>query len=267
MKRKPKAIAGTTATATSGRRRRLDERGQETEREDDQQAGPARGPVQRHAAQDGVDRVGLDLGSRHRRVARRRRMDVLQRRRRGAHHHDPTAHQRGAHLAGDQVGEGDGVDRPGRAVEVDPGAVLLERRGLDRVARAPGDDRRERGQTAVLVLDALEHAPAALGEVARGGLGADLVQELVAPEHVAAAVLVRLGCGEHDVVCPVDGRDERVVVARRRLLGELDVIDDRPRAVPAQLVDGLRVAAPLERPVIPRVREGLVVDGHDEQVG
>jgi hypothetical protein len=119
----------------------------------------------------------------------------------------------------------------------------------------------------VLVLDPLQHAPAALWEVARGSLGADLVQELVAPEHVAAALLVRLRGGEDDVVGAVDRGDERVVVARGRLLGELDVVDDHPRAVAAQAVDGARVVAARERPVIPSVRERLVVDGDDEQVG
>ena len=243
-----------------------DQRGQEAEREHDQQAGPARRPVQWHATHHGVDRVGLDLGARHRRVARRSRVDVLQRRRCGAHHDDPPAHARGIDTTLDEVRERDGVDRPRRAVEVDPGAVLLERRGLGRVARAPRHDRGQRGQAAVRILHALEHAPRALRQVARGRLGADAVKELVAAEDIAAALVVRLGGGEHDVVGLVHGGDERVVVARRRLLGELDVVDDHPRAVAAQAVDGLRVAAPRERPVKARVRERLVVDGHDEEV-
>ena len=134
------------------------------------------------------------------------------------------------------------------------------------MARAPGDDGGQRRQAAVLVLDALQHAAAALGEVARRRLGADAVQEGVAAEHVAVALLVGLGRRQHDVVRLVDRRDERVVIAWRRLLGELDVVDDHAGAGAAQAVDGLRVAPPLERPVIPRVRERLVVDGHHEQV-
>jgi hypothetical protein len=42
--------------------------------------------------------------------------------------------------------------------------------------------------------------------------------------------------------------------------------DDHAGARAAQAVDGLRVATPLEGPVIPGVGEGLVVDGHHEQV-
>ena len=47
----------------------------------------------------------------------------------------------GLDLARQQVGERDGVDRPRRAVEVDPRPVLLERRRLDRAARAAGPRR------------------------------------------------------------------------------------------------------------------------------
>ena len=73
MKRKTKAIAGTTATATSGRRRRLTSAGRKPSARTMSRPAQRRRPVQRHAAHDGVDRVGLDLGSGHQPVARRRR--------------------------------------------------------------------------------------------------------------------------------------------------------------------------------------------------
>jgi hypothetical protein len=200
MKRKTKAIAGTAATATSGAQAQAEQRGQEAEREDDEQAGPARGPAQRHAAQNGVDRVGLDLGARHELVARRRRVDVLQRRRRR-----PTTTTRPRTRAGSTLpasrSENETVSIvPGGPWKSIQAPSFSNDEALDRVARAPGHDRGQRRQAAVLVLDPLQHAAAALREVARRGLGADLVQELVAPKHVAASSLVRLRRGEHDVV-------------------------------------------------------------------
>jgi hypothetical protein len=78
-------------------------------------------------------------------------------------------------------------------------------------------------------------------------------------------VLVGLGGGQHDVARASHGVDQRVVLARRGLLGELDVVDDGLGAVAAQAVDGLRVARARERPGLPEVVEGLVVDGHDQE--
>ena len=63
-----------------------------------------------------------------------------------------------------------------------------------------------------------------------------------------------------------DRVDQRVVVARGRLLGELDVERDRLRAVLAQAVEHLGVQAARERPLHLEVVERLRVDGDDRDV-
>ena len=253
MSRKTKAIAGVTAAATSGAQAQADQRREEAERQHDQQADPAsasraagcRGSTVSIALASisgpdmslslvGVGCTSCSVG------------DAA-----------PTTTTRPRTRAGStrpltQVGERDGVDGARRAVEVDPGAVLLgTTTALGGWPDAPRDDRGQRRQAAVLVLDALQHAAAALGQVARRRLARRCsCSNASPPSTLRAAVLVGLGGGEHDVVGRVDGVDERVVVARRRLLGELDVVDDHPRAGAAQAVDRLGVAAPREGPVI-----------------
>ena len=67
-------------------------------------------------------------------------------------------------------------------------------------------------------------------------------------EHLRLAPVVHLGRGEHRARLARHRVEEREVLGLLGRLGELDVVDDRLRARPAQLVDDLRVAAALERP-------------------
>ena len=242
------------------------ERGQQAEREDGQQVDPARRVAQRQPVGGGVDRVGLDLGARHELPGGRRgRMDVLERRRSRADDDDPPADDRRIDAPVDEVRERDRVDRAGRAPEVDPRAAVVEGGGGRRVADAAGGHHGERLQPAGGGVEALEHAARPGRQVAGAGAGAEAVELLVAAEHVAVAVLVGLGRGEDYVARAPDGLDQGVVLARRGLLGELDVVDDRGGPVAAQAVDRLRVARARERPGLIEVVEGLVVDGHDQQ--
>ena len=127
-----------------------------------------------------------------------------------------------------QVGERDGVDRPGRAMEVDPGAVLLELRGAGRVAR------RSRAATVASVArppcsysTRCRTPPRPSGRLLAAASRADARAatrrrraRCVSPRSSVSAVASTTLFARSTAV------DERVVVARRRLLGELHVVDD-----------------------------------------
>ena len=214
-----------------------------------------------------VDRVGLDLGARHQ-LARRPSASggrpaasaPSRRRRRSARARAP-----GSTRPSTRSEKRDGVDRAGRAAEVDPRAAVVEGARRRRVADAAGGGHRERLEAAGGGLEALQHAARPGRQVAGAGAAPRRARCSSPPStllwpcsSVSAVARTTLRARPTASISALSSRG-------RGLLGELDVVDDRAGAVAAQAVDRLRVARARERPRLAEVVEGLVVDGHHQQ--
>ncbi len=77
---------------------------------------------------------------------------------------------------------------------------------------------------------------------------------------------VRFARGQHNVARTSDRVIQRVVICRIARLSELDVINDRPRAIRAQPVDRLRIQPARKRPLQIQVIERLVIDTDDHNI-
>ena len=226
-------------------------------------------------------------------------MDVLQGRRGRPDDDELVAEEPLGHLVLHDVGERDGLQGLVPAVEVDPRAVLVgELAGVHAPPLRHLDARhRQRLQIVDLVRDAADHAAGVRREDPVAGLGVDLLQRRPAGAEEVRLARVGLGEREHDLAVRVGDRVDEVEVvlvadprqraacaragelqdarrpARRELdeagraaLGELHVVGDDLRPVGADAIDDLGVHRARERPLQSQLLEGLVIDGHDDEV-
>ena len=172
-------------------------------------------------------------------------------------------------MAAHHVGEGDRANAAGRTAVVDQGAAVVE--GVGRQDRCAGAPRREHGhgdQPAHLAGEAGDHARTVVVEIGGGRASVDAAQVGVAAEHVGVPVPVALAGGEHGPAGRRDRAIQRQVLVLRRGLGELDVVDDLPRAGGVQAADRTPVQRARERPLLAQHVEALGVDrDHDHVVG
>ncbi len=195
-------------------------------------------------------------------------MAVLQRRRDRADHHDPVTEAAGLEGALDRARERDVADVPGRARVVDPRALAAQPLAVDRLARHALDGRhRQRPQPVDLVRQPPQRARRALRQQPVADRGARELLARGAAEDLRRAVLADLGGAEDDVAGLARVEDQHVVALHvLRLLGELDVVDDRPRLVAGHAGQRLGERAAREHPALLQLVERHVVDPQHHDV-
>ncbi len=196
-------------------------------------------------------------------------MHVAQRRGGSPHHHHPSANQVRGEPSFEHVGEGDGGNRSRGSAVVDQRSAIRETVGWKCVST--GSLRRRHGERLESVHRARKGrygTPAVVAQVRGGGTRVHLAEVLVPAEHIGVTVAVALARGQQHAPCVTNGAEQGEVLARLRRFGELDVVDDLPRARGVQAADHLSVKRAGERPLQAQVIEGLgVYADHGQIVG